>query len=826
LQAGGKGLQYLAASGQAGNWSAMYFSGTGEVPINISNNVTFAMQNGMRVTSGSKPVVVKQGQGRFLCFNEGSSDYKLPLVLIRQGAWDMSTKGTIGNTTVAFDGNDVSQRLQFGYSGSWGTGLTLNNSAIIETNGVANTGHGIFDNDRGRQLAFTGTPKVNPMVFSGTFYGGAGLRWSPNAASYVFVCSNAVSATTGKLSVEKGTVKLVTGASFTALSELAVSAGAVFEVEAGSGADFHATGLTLGDATAQLNLGAGVTVAVTSATLKGKALSPGTYAAEAGENVKKAAWITGAGTVTVAEGPAASFTWQGGAAGGNSVYLADNWTDGGEPDLSSGTLLATFAEGGAEAAIPADRAASFSGLILDNATGGNAFAFMAGDGASATVGVNGITAASSAATAWNMQWPLVFAGAQTLALGANDTLTLAGGFAGADALTVDGAGTLVLSAPATHTGALDFKKGTVRALASGALGAGSRTVTFDFNNTTLSIGGTDTVIPCALNGGNTGSDTSLKGLTVEADSHVTFQKQVYLIADHMFKVEAGATAVLAGNYRSGSTGMNGHMSVRGSGTIVVTNGTIYLPFAIYTPSGDKVDFEFWSTGNRFNANRYYNWSTFSGRLTTRVANALDSNNWIQLSSNQAVFDLDGHDQSIMWFHACAGSRVTSATPATLTVTSGISAEYQDTTSAGDSNRVDLAVFEGAVNFKKTGPVKHTFGATSTSTGSVTVTQGILLFNASGKWPNATEMKVEGGVLSLKNAEALGTGTVWRVNSSARVELFNAGQTNVCERLYVDGHRKVGGLYGATGSGAPREADWITGPGLLKVAEHGLTVMLK
>ena len=132
-----------------------------------------------------------------------------------------------------------------------------------------------------------------------------------------------------------------------------------------------------------------------------------------------------------------------------------------------------------------------------------------------------------------------------------------------------------------------------------------------------------------------------------------------------------------------------------------------------------------------------------------------------------------------------------------------------------------------MSFRKPGAKPHTFGAVSTSTGAVEVTAGTIVMNANGKWPNATEVRVAGGSLTLKNAEAFGTNAFWRVTTgNDPVVALDFAGTNACERLYVDGKRKVGGVYGATGSGADKEVDWLTGTGFLKVAEHGVMIFLK
>ena len=335
----------------------------------------------------------------------------LPLTLIRKGSFDITTTKALSGVTIAFDGNDESQRIYFNsYNANHDLDLVLNNAGFYETNGVNNAAHG-FSSPKDKQVKFTGTPKQNPTVFSGTFYSKAGLYWSPGSADYVFVCSNAVSATTGQMIVGKGTVKLVTGASFTALSKLTISAGATFEVEEGAGANFHADNMALANATAKVKVGTGVSLEMSAATLNGNALPRGTYSSDGANDTRRAAWIEGAGTVVVVNGPDNIDTWSG-AGADDLTSTDDNWESGSAPDVTAGDLLATFATGGTAAELPAGTAAAFDGLVLDAATlGGNSFAFTAGSGATATIGGSGISVlAAAAATTWTMGWPITVTG--------------------------------------------------------------------------------------------------------------------------------------------------------------------------------------------------------------------------------------------------------------------------------------------------------------------------------------------------------------------------------------------------------------------------------
>ena len=829
FQAGGRGFQFLATSGTTGNWGGMRFSGDGDVPINIANNVVFAMQMRMQVDSGS-PALVKEGQGEFICYNQGSSDFSLKEVRVKKGAIDCSSDGgSISNCRFMFDGNDASQRFMMGYSNH--KGLKLNNCGLYETNGVDNTGHGFDDRGKKFQVTFSGAQKLNPTVFSGRFYRTTGLNWNPSSADAVFVCSNAVSDTAGIITVAKGTVRLVTGASFTSLAELQVSAGATFDVAGVPSAAFRAATLTLAATTSKIKVGEGVNLTFTTGTLAGKALKPGVYSAAGGEGQRSAVWIEGAGTVTVEDGPANSDTWTGSAAD-TSILQGGNWESGEEPDLTSGSFFATFAAGGSVAALPAETSAKFDGIVLENTTGASVFSFSAGENAAATLGLNGFKGLSAAATTWNMGWPLLVDANQTWAVGANDTLVVAGGLSGTRDLTLDGAGTVTFASESTHSGALSLKSGTVRVTASNGLGTNDREVQFQNDKANLCFAG-DIEIDSPMYGKTSSSESSAYGFTIEPNANVVFNGKVRQYATcGRVTVGAGATVTFKGGYGQVLQGMSSTLSPRGSGTIVVEENPMSIGFAVNGAAGHPVTFDLRVAGNAFNSNRRYSFSMLYGPLYTRVKNALAvDQSWLCLNNADAVWHLCGADQSVSLFHGKSGSRVVSDEPATLT----IAATHQNTPEQFDqdnglldgTNRVDLAVFEGPVSVRKTGEVKHTFGVTSPTTGSLEVKGGPVVFNANGKWPNCSSVTVsDTGTLILQNAEPFNEKATVSVMTDKGAKLQLDAVNVKCDRLYVNGRRLVGGLYGAAGSGAAHEVSWITGNGALEVAEHGHVLYLK
>jgi autotransporter-associated beta strand protein len=463
LQGGGGGLAYLLDADSTDNRAGLCLVGDGEVPVHVARNRSFALQTGVKKSGDGTPALVKTGPGRFVCFGQaGSGEYTVPLTLVRQGAYDITTDSTLDGVTIAFDGNDGSQRIVYCHRPEDRLDLKLKDIGFYETNGVANTEHG-FSSQNDNQVKFTGAPRQNPTVFSGTFYSKSGLDWAPDSEDCMFVCSNAVSATAGAVIVTKGTVKLVTGASFTSLSRLNVAAGATFEVAAGSGANFHADALKLEDATAKLRLGTAVELTMGAATLDGIPLLHGTYTADGADDTHQAAWIEGAGSVTVENGPDQVDTWCGGGAD-NLATTDANWESGEAPDITAGDLVAIFATGGTRADLPAGTAAAFDGIVLDGANLDDGhFELAAGSGATATIGASALTVADApSATTWTIRWPITLAGgAQTWNVGANNTVEFDAPIDGEQDLAFAGSGTAKLNAENTHSGTLKVASGTL-----------------------------------------------------------------------------------------------------------------------------------------------------------------------------------------------------------------------------------------------------------------------------------------------------------------------------------------------------------------------------
>ena len=172
-----------------------------------------------------------------------------------------------------------------------------------------------------------------------------------------------------------------------------------------------------------------------------------------------------------------------------------------------------------------------------------------------------------------------------------------------------------------------------------------------------------------------------------------------------------------------------------------------------------------------------------------------------------------------------------ARPATLTLLCSQNGNAQDNILGGE-NRANSAAFSGLVSVTKQGSFQHTLAATSSSTGTLKVTAGILTL--SGAWPNCTNVVVSGGTFAVKNANAFGDNlraqgekpkVVFNVAASgAALNLNNSGMID-CAEIRVGGE-KVFGKFGAVGSGAEHEVAWITGTGFIRALPSGTSIIFR
>lgn len=813
LQAGGQGLQFLVDADSGASYSGVMLMGEGEVPIYVkypNRNLVMQMRVLKKADANGKcnPILVKKGPGIFSCFYQGDNKpYDIPLTLIQQGVFNLTTERVLDGIQIRFDGDDPSQILEFNYSSTYHQDLTLKNGAITETNGVANAAHGIraaYDH----QLHFTGTPKVNPMVFSGTFYGGAGLSWEPVDANYVYVYSNAVSATTGRLDVVKGTVKLVQGASFTALGGLSVASDAVFEVESGSGEGLAANALNLGSSSAKLKLPEGVTLAAYSASLAGNALSPGIYTGAEGEEGTPVAWIEGAGTVSVETGPTSSLAWTG-AGTDDLLTTPANWGVAELPDLTSGESFATFTTA-SPAVLPAGFGAAFSGLYL---SGG--FDFAAATGATPVkMGVDGLTTPDETeSVVYNWQWPTEITVPQTWTIGANATFNLKAPLSGSGSVQITGAGALNLATTTDYAGGLDISTDAMHIEGVNALGTGTTPVRVCHDSAkALTFTSATNARPVNLYWQVSAGNEN----TVKFEGNNLFEGEVNVAGSTLFKAVDGGVAEFARKVKT-----DAEFRPQGNGRLIFRDtlsvgGTMYIA----STASRGLVMDLYGTNNGFS---HVFWTSLHyGRINTHVPYAISDyeGGYAQRFSIAPEFTLDlcGNDQKFGVLNSTGGT-ITSDEPAILHLVAKY--EYHD---YGDLGRTNLVAFTGAAGFSHEGKYTNRLNAVSSTVGTLQVTEGMLRLLPNAAWPNSTNCVVTGGTLAFEHSGALTTNTPIRVYGSGKLELAYEG-TMTNGEFRLDG-RRMSGTIGAPGSGARHECANIIGPGLLYVEPQGLQLFIR
>lgn len=847
LRAGGDGLAVGATSTW---WAGLSCSANPDDPaaagvvVTVPSGVSLNLQKGI-TCSGTD--VVKAGDGTFVNLCQGGEPWYADLrdlaVRLRGGTFVNHTTNILPGVRLVFDSNDPDVRVKIGraHNGmgsniywTWG----IRDGAIEESDAVANTAHGFTSADdvQVQSLTLCGTPRVNPMRFTGTFYRRAGLVWNPGAADAEFVFAKAVSPTTGELLVSNGVVRLVEGASFTALSRLDVAAGAQLVVEAGAGGGFQAKAATL-ESGAKVQVGKGAILTFGAATVAGTALAPGFHTAATAPD-----WLAGEGLVYVPgasePGTPATATWTG---GGADTLLATgaNWEGAVAPDFATGGLTATFATDGDWATFTGNDFLRFAGLAFTKPFTLDATADAAG---SVLLGADGVrTADADDARTYELGWPLVAVAPQTWYAAANATLRWTAPLAGlatADRILVDGPGTHEFRAANTFPNDMTITNGTVRFAGDGAMGAASGTTDVDLRRVKLRFGGGVNTRPLVYYRGD-GVKAEPNDVAVEAGTTNRFEGGV------SHKAVNGQYATLSVNLGkdaelvfAGATGFNYvNFNTEGGAPahLVVTNTplTVNDRFNLYSKA---LTVDLWTEKNKVSGNTSF-WN--AGYLRTCVPYALaalDHNGGatrVKMEGADFTLDLCGNDQALGILQGVAGT-VTSDAPAFLHLAQNhIPPTWDNKTDdqkeltvpyVGITNKVAFTgraglSLDAAAKYADTFP--HVLTATSCSSGTVQVTRGRLTLAApDGAWTNAVAAVVKGGTLVLEHGGAIGRQTDVFIEGDGVLELA-AGVTQKCHDLYFDGVRQPTGTWGSSASGATRKSDArFAGAGVLNVLSDG------
>ena len=852
--------------------------GDGEVVFDIPGNVEVNFDRSdiyHPAADTGHPVLVKRGAGLLSIANGGN---KWNTTTAGAGRPEVPIKIEAGTARLVFaaTSHDIAVPLTFAgdtakviidkRSGAAG-GLGFGTGHIAETAAVTGGKHSI-ESQYSSILGFYGAPDVATQTFSGCLTGNVVFEFKPTAASE-FVFSKGVSTTTGAMTVGgEGSVRVTGGASFPNVRSVTINTNGKLIIEEEGAAAFPNASFT--KYYGQIEVPAGVRVAIKSLTSWGNAVAAGVYK-RTGSTIAEgteATWVTGDGLVVVgtpAEAAAEAVTWTGAANDGGLVSSAANWSTPPQ-SLTDGSASVT-ANIGNYAHFLADTDAWVKGFSFAKTH----FAIGAASGKELRLGSGGF------ANPGNGEIYVGFASAPgDIVLAADQTWNPGSGHIiinspvktlGGAKLTVAGAGTTQLRLNAATP---DWNNAVL---------VDNMRVQFNTNNAFGSFKGNPVTI---LHNGRDNSPTFANGveinrplvladrsvasqgrttITIPANGTVTFNAPVVTSnrTEVAFVANAGSRAVFNDLFMS-----RNNVYASGSGTLVF-NGPFHTCFRFY-PNGFTGTIELHSTGNRFNGLMGDYWTAgtiktmvpyaFTAQNPRRVTATSDATNnpidadtrsLLSMKGADATLDLCGNDQIFGDMFVTAGT-ITSETPATLYM--DFSATVVTEYSTGWKSRADKATYTGAVNYSKWGALPRWFMAESTSTGIVEVAEGTITFcsgtanpvdmnpggtacnydsPARGWWRKASAVVIKGGTMVFEHSESVGrkTDVIFRKMNNAYGKLkLESGVRQAVRDLYVDGVKQTSGLYGATAdAGVTVRTDLFEGTGVLEVTGNSPFMMV-
>lgn len=683
------------------------------------------------------------------------------------------------------------------------------------------------------------------------------VAWNPGADNTLSIVRQVYTSSTVGFKVLSGTMRFAEGAGAKSVNSISVSAGAKLLIDSDASRDFAGTPITLADATAGVEVNGGLSrVSVKSVTVGGVAVPPGIYAA--GDRP----WLTGDGFLTVGtpvEPETTEATWVGGGAS-DSVLDPVNWGADELPDLTNGSLVATFAAG-SRATVPADRSIRVKGLVFAAPSG---FTLTGEAGAEVRVGSAGIATAGPNGAAYTNACPTFVYCSQPWSFASTNTYVIAktGVVRSFHVDTVSATNNFYVYASSPDFCNLKFN-GNIYVHADWALGGNDVTTRamvdskyvclygHSFSNKFYTTASRTVVTDGVLFNIQSG-DNHFYGLVRLSGANMS----LFQVAD----TSAGAAATLTfhGGLIEEGTNASAEMGPRLKCTVNIDdvpmqitkyfmghfwNG-VHYPSALNLNVASNVT----TRGIMGNAN--------GAKLNTTVPYALfatDADASGVGFHGSGTWDLCGCDQgvNILW-SGSSSSVVKSTAAATVHVRDDrLNKVYQHPT-AVDADpaittckvQVDRMKYQGGVSLSKEGVLDRWLINKSTSTGMVSVAAGRLIFAvasdesvtitdpgdtkgtlsysftpSTGSWPNAAAVAVSGtGILDLRHAKPFPkTATLSVEGDETDRIVIPAGVTVKCASLTVNG---VPQAKGALTSGV------VTGGGVLQVGPPGLYLFIR
>ena len=463
-----------------------------------------------------------------------------------------------------------------------------------------------------------------------------------------------------------------------------------------------------------------------------------------------------------------------------------------------------------------------------------------GDGIEIAEGTSGTVSIACPFTAGG-----VYGGAeQTVSVPKGVQMVVSGPFDGAADLRFTGSGSFRLPNGSDHTGDWTFESGDIRL--SGVISDRTGVISFSQPGV-LTLDAADVGKLVAMNGPK--NEVRLTCANNTENYLRSGWKQTATVSSPQGAIKVGTGAELTIETTYNGTGVNGiYPTIKGPGILHLRTDTDKISSLSINESGIVHVWKPMYQVTRSNYNRLYDGS----KLYFHCENALTKAPWCF----RGYVDLGGFDQTCgrfsyvsevsngKWTMYTTGE-IHSDEPATLTV-------YHDTNAAGGGNigwQAFGGKFTGKVSLVKTGATTDqsmttndlVLAATSTSTGSVGVTWGLLSFAnftsnnivCLGSWPNCTELSASGkGTLELCHSKAVGKKADLRVGVGGKVRL-QAGVRQSIRNLYLptgpDGAFEMQETcltYGSSQSGAQVKLDaYFEGPGVINCRGENPGILL-
>ena len=678
------------------------------------------------------------------------------------------------------------------------------------------------------------------------------LDWNPTEAKTITMVDRQWNSASAKFNVLNGTMKFASGAGVRNLEELSVASGATLEIAADASANFAGAPVVLSTgAKVKVNGASGRLVQVKSVTYDGAAVPDGNYTTEDG-----LPWleVVSGVTLVVGQGSKTEATWTGNGGADTSIDNPANWGAVGAttlPDLTSATLVATI-PAGACLSVPEGKSFALKGLVLQAEAG--AGCTVEGSG-SLGLGSSGLVVDGDGTVTINCTVELLLGQVWELGSEAKAGLVLetnAGIVGHGNEWNVhtsfasfkgDGGSCVYIKCANPRLDDSAFNCG-VHVSADGALGGPNAKVTIDAGTsprTALWMSG------CTLTNGkitisNLGTATHYRSITTDTGA-CTIEGDCFVNAPNynFFNVADGAPLTIGGCC-SGALSQN---LVRMAepvfdGYDLTLGGATSMSKFSLSKAG-IVRFEASSNVVR----RGVFLSNADATIVTTADEAfgfgttLSSVAGVGFGTGGGTWDLAGTHQSLQMLAGVGCGVITSEEAATLVLDASKDYESDHNTKAEASPTFNLKIsddaktfsyvdeevaqltdcvsFQGQVSFEKKGPKAHYLGGVSTSTGSLTVSEGLLVFKPGATWRTASSVNVTGtGVLEVEGRKIFSSATDLIVDGEATDRIrIAAGKKVIVGSLTVNGVRQ-----------GEVPAGLVTGGGTLQIGPDGMTVIVR